>query len=467
MNFSLRFIAVLILLSSFYSQHLFAAAPKYVFFFIGDGMGIHQVEATQYFLQSTNPVGAKNLFMLESPVQTRIQTASASSLITCSAAAGTALATGVKTHIGIIGLGPDTLSQPESLRERAQKRKMKTGIISSVPLNHATPAVFYARQKSRHDYHAIAKQTITSGVDFFGGGLFLNEEENEISILSLLDSAGYKHTNTLSDMNKLKASDLPVLVSHPNLDPGQAMPLALDRPKGDMDLKDIVAKAIELLNNPNGFFIMTEGGRIDWAGHNNDLGGCLHEVIAFDKAIGVAMDFYKKFPDQTLIVITADHETGGLTLGNNQLPYQLHPELIIQQKISQDGFTVFMDSKRDSLKTKKIPFKNFFPVLTKYFGLNQVESPLELSSQEYQQLEKAYALSVYATPEDWKEYNNREPLGYMASKILAQKAGFHWGSNHHTANPVPLYAIGKGSEKFEKVRDISQVGETLFKVLSP
>jgi len=114
-----------------------------------------------------------------------------------------------------------------------------------------------------------------------------------------------------------------ILAFNENLDISAAMPYSMDNKENDLELKDIITKAIDVLDNENGFFIMLEGGKIDWACHMNDAAGCIKEVIAFDDAIGVAMKFYKKHPDETVILVTADHETGGLSLGSTLKKYSM------------------------------------------------------------------------------------------------------------------------------------------------
>ncbi len=310
---------------------LYCGKPvKYVFLFIGDGMGCHQ-------RQLPETAAGKKLLINQLPVHGMTRTASANDAVTDSAAAGTALACGVKTNNGVVGMNAKG-EQVDSIAVQAQKQGMKVGIISSVPLNHATPAAFYAHCDSRGDYDAIAMMMADSGFDFFGGCTLITSDSDKIKnnmkktgqdtsvdpvkaskILSLMNDKGYKVVAFPTDLSTVDASGKTFIY--------RDMTNVIDEtPANGFNLPQLTAKAIKALENPKGFFIMVEGGRIDWACHANDGAAAIAEVIAFDDAVSEAYKFYQQHPDDTLIVVTADHETGGLTVVNAEKSVKLMHE---------------------------------------------------------------------------------------------------------------------------------------------
>ncbi|MCK4814014.1 MAG: alkaline phosphatase, partial [Candidatus Marinimicrobia bacterium] len=293
---------------------------KYIFFFIGDGMGAVQMNAAERYLAAMeNKPGIIPLAMNLAPATGSITTNSKNRYITDSGAAVTALSTGFKTTLTTISMDAEHRYPLKTIAETAKERGMKVGIISTVDIDHATPAGFYAHQPKRSSYYEIAKQLANSNFDFFGGGdIQQNTDPKGIDKENIIDLAkrnGFIYINNATAFNYLQPSAGRVFFVHPDVNLDYAMPYSIDMDKDAITLSQIVDKAIKMLDGPDGFFIMIESGKIDWACHANDAATSIHETLAFDDAIKVALEFYSKHEKNTLILITADHETGGMSMG--------------------------------------------------------------------------------------------------------------------------------------------------------
>lgn len=342
-----HFISVLLLLLCLGCQEKTPVA-KYVFFFIGDGMGLGQVAlAEAYQAAQDGKTGNYPLNFSQFPVLGTATTYSASNVITCSSAAGTALATGEKTNNGMLGVRPDT-SDLTAITYKIKDAGYKVGVTSTVTLDHATPGAFYAHSSARSDYYSISTQLPASGFDFFGGGGFLQPlgaQEDQESVFSLIEKAGYTVAYGLDEFNELKAkNEKMVLLQDKDRNYLKDLPYAIDRKDGDLTQAGIVAAAVEFLDNEKGFFLMSEGGKIDWACHSNDGKTALMEVLDMADAVQVAIAFAQKHPDETLIVVTADHETGGLALGSVSEYVMFFNELDPQ---SQSKDALFANGQKD------------------------------------------------------------------------------------------------------------------------
>jgi len=461
------------------SALFFAQGPKYIFMFIGDGMGTTQISAAQLYKNTLGKPEGSKLNMLTFPVQGMTTTYSAYSFITDSAAAGTALATGYKTISGVISMDPSLSIVLETLAERAKALGRKVGIISSVSIDHATPAAFYAHQESRSSYYEISRQLVESGFDFFGGGSVRNptgkygDQEN---IFDYATENGYKVIRTQSDYDAFDALAKTaeyekVWVINEDIAGGSTMYYALDK-KDTFDLADITKTAIDYLDNDNGFFIMVEGGKIDWACHANDAASAIMDTLDFDEAIKEAMAFYSKHPNETLIVVTADHETGGMTIGSNGVTDDLKPELISYQNVSYDRFTTHVNQLKK--KERLVSFENdLMPVVENAFGLsldsrNPTNPDMILSAYEVKQFKKAFETFINGDPsteETHLLYAGYNPIAITCTHILNQKAGFGWTVFSHTGVPVATYALGNGQELFSGSYDNTDIAKKLFSLL--
>ena len=443
-----------------------AQRAKYVFFFIGDGMGLNQVNTTEMYLgEKDGRIGTQPLTFASFPVAGMATTFSASNSITDSAAGGTALATGSKTYNGAIGVNTDkeTLT---SVAEQAKRSGKKVGVTTSVSIDHATPASFYAHQPDRNMYYEIAQDMLEAGFDFYAGGGFLKPDKNAKgetvpSIFPQIEEAGYTLVRGVDEYEaQCDEADKMVLIQKEGADPS-CLPYAIDRREGDLTLKQITESAIDFLTKDNnkGFFLMVEGGKIDWACHGNDVGTVVREVIDLDEAVKVAYEFYKKHPKETLIVITADHETGGLGLGRKG--YTLALKSLVNQENSQDLLSRAITDLRKG-KDHKASWEEVKALLAEKMGFWE---ELPLSWEQERLLRDIYEESFVRNHVEFAEsmYSKTEPLAAAAKTIMSQLALVGWTSGDHTAEYVPVFAIGAGSEAFSGKMDNTDIPKRIAK----
>lgn len=432
---------------------------KYIFFFIGDGMGLPQKTAAEAF-------SGKRLTLDTFPAQGITTTHAADRFITGSAASATALGTGSKTNIGMIGMTPDG-KKLKNLAQMAKEKGMKVGVVSSVSIDHATPAAFYAHVPKRSMYHDIDHALAASGFDYFAGGGLKDPKgerkgtESKGDALEAAKKNGYKIVTKKADFMALTPADGKVLAWNEWLQDGGALPYTMDQRPEDITLAEFTAKGIELLNNPGGFFMMVEGGKIDWACHANDGAASIRNTLAFDEAVQKAVEFYEKHPEETLIVVTGDHECGGLTLGFAGTKYASHFDVLGAQKISFQKFT------DDFIKDFEGDFEAMKAIITENFGLRFEGDPesdrMVLEPYQANMLREAFAQSREgegeraATSEDYLLYGGYAPLAIKVTHILNQKAGLAWTSYSHTGVPVSTSAMGVGAERFNGYYDNTDV----------
>lgn len=478
-------------------------APKYVFLFIGDGMSYPQIQLTNYFISASQEESAgtatvdgeeksilasKNqLTMMSFPVAGSAQTYDSTSFAPDSASTATSIATGKKTWSGSINVSEDFSEEYETIAEKLKKQKdYKIGILSSVNLNHATPAAFYAHQESRNNYYEIGQELIESNFDYFaGGGLkdTTGSEENQEDLYALAEKAGYKVVKTQAEAEALSAEDGKAIVIDEHLADSDAMAYDLDRQDGEWSLADYVEKGIEVLDNDNGFFMMVEGGKIDWACHANDAASTIADTIALDDAVAKAVDFYEEHPDETLILVTGDHETGGLTIGFAGTDYDTFLKNFENQKIS---YAKYDSDYVASYKENKTDFDTVMKDVTELFGLaapqeeaaaatqqkdsadlhpeSENDGALEMTAYEYEQLKNAYEVTMARTgeeeefgQEEYVKYGSYEPLTVTITHILNNKSGINFGSYAHTGLPVEVLVKGVGQESFDGYYDNTDI----------
>ena len=292
---------------------------KYVFYFIGDGMGFNHVSLTEYWLGYTQDVfDSRPLSFSAFPVLGWAVTHSESNLITDSAAAGTALSTGSKTKNGMLATGPDSTAL-ESISYKIHDAGYKVGISSTVGINHATPAAFYGHNVNMGNYYEIAYEIPASEFEFFAGGGAIEstgDDEDRVSVYEAIEKGGYVIAEGMDDFAAKKDGAEKMMLLQKDGRLRTELPYAIDMKEDDMTQADLVRASIDFLYDENGegFFVMSEGGRIDWASHGNDTKAVILETLSLSDAVAEAVRFYNEHPDETLIVVTADHETGGLTL---------------------------------------------------------------------------------------------------------------------------------------------------------
>lgn len=280
--------------------------PKNIILVEGDGTGLSQISAAQFFKKEPSNYD-------RFPVIGLIKTSASSDLVTDSAASATAFATGTKTYNGAIGVNPDTISVPTLIEIVSKKYEMKTGIIVTSTITHATPACFYAHVKNRNNHEEIARFLPTSDIDFFAGaGLkYFNERQDGLNLLDALNANGFT-IDTISLKNHEDADKLGFLLAP------ESMPTMLEG-RGNF-LQNASNMALQRLSNERGFLLMVEGSQVDWGGHDNDAPYLIAELIDLDYTIGALLDFAKA-DGETLVIVTADHETGGFTLAAKEGDY--------------------------------------------------------------------------------------------------------------------------------------------------
>jgi alkaline phosphatase len=475
--------------------------PKYVFMFIGDGLGLQQISAAEAYLAALEPEtrgkpGIIKLSFGDFPAQGLCTTYSANSFITDSAPAATSLATGYKTDNGVIGLDPGKTRSFATVAELAKKSGMRVGIVSTVSLNHATPASYYAHQPSRNSYYEIGMQLVKSGFDYFAGGGILQHNAKDsrgnprASLYEVAAQDGFVVLRDRASIMSASFDGKPILAVNPDLDRDSAMPYALDKKDGDVSLSEFVQKGIEVLSNDRGFFFMVEGGKIDWACHANDAATSIMDTLAFDQSIRVALDFAAAHPAETLIVVTGDHETGGMALGFAGTEYASFFEKIAFQKKSFLEFDKHIAALR-SAKGASATLADMEDLIRENFGLlflspgelavlkeaagkdaaARARYGMALNADERRQLASALGKSMQgdrikdATTHDFLLYGGYEPLSIQITHILNNKAGIGWTSYAHTGIPVPVYAVGIGNELFRGYYDNTDIAWKLFSIM--
>ncbi len=424
-------VIVTILLS--YSILSFAGQAKNIILMIGDGMGPAHIQVT--WLYATRQLG-KNLVMTE--VMDNGRTAymvndTADSTVTESAAAATQMATGVKVLAKSIGIGPDG-KVLKTILEMAKDKGKATGLVTTSKITDATPAAFVAHVEHRSDEMRIADQLVKSGVNIlFGGGkdFFVPESEKgkrKDGKNLLIEAKGnrYAVAETAEEMKSAQGDKILGIFNQ------GFMNFEIDR-KGSTEpsLAEMTAKALGVLGKKEqGFFLMVEGGRIDHAAHYYDIGSVISDTLAFDEAVKVAYDFQKANPD-TLLIITADHETGGLVV----LPYT--PTSKEYEGINLEAISKIKASflKRNMELGNNPSPEKIKEVMKKYYDIDLTEDQVKIIQEN--PIKKL-------DPRHFAKYGD---AGIASVLRLHHRIG--WATDSHTANPLFLWGIGRGSDKIK------------------
>ncbi len=447
--------------------------PKYVFLFIGDGMSFAQVNAAQIYKGSISQeeLDIGKLSFTQFPVTGMATTYDATSFCPDSASAGTALSCGIKTKSGVLGLAADKETRPKNIAEMLKEDGRKIGIISTVSINNATPAAFYAHVPSRSDYYDIAMQMALSGFDYFGGGSLVDpagDDGDEEDAFDVLKQNGYTIADTKEEIMALGSNSGRVYAVSPELQNSGAMPYSLDAAGDDLSLADFVSKGIDVLDNENGFFMVCESGMIDWACHANDAMTAIAETLVLEDAVGEALEFADAHPGETLIVVTADHETGGMALGYAATDYDTNFSILEGQTLSYSAFnTAFSEMKKAD---PQLMMSDVLPVIKESFGLVAPDDPdaaltqnagRVLSAYEYEKLASALSESLGNRKSGKDEskllYGGYEPLTVTLTHILNNKAGIGWTSYAHTGGLVPVFAYGADAQSFSGSYDNTDI----------
>jgi len=450
-----------------------SAEVKYVFYFIGDGMGVNQINVTETYLAALKgKIGIEPICMSSLPVVGMVNTYSATNGVTDSAAGGTALATGKKTKNGAIGVLKDLETPCTSIAAWAQKAGKAVGVATTVSITHATPASFYGHQPRRQMYYELGQDLCKSGYDFFAGSDFNKPytKEGEPSLHEQAQAAGYTIVKGYKEYQKKgrKADKLILLQSdekNKKLNSEQ-LPYALDQDKNDLTLEQIVRAGINFLTSKqkDGFFFAIEGGMIDWACHRNDIGNCINEVLDLDKAIKVAYEFYQQHPDETIIVISADHETGGLVMGTG--PYELRTDLLKYQRHSIDELKWILREQY-----KKSPKKFTWTAVEKQLreqmgfgaGIRLKDEQQERLQKRWKDIENAIA-EANGDAESKAVRDRINDLCETTKHIISEVAMISWASGGHSNGYVPIYAVGPGTEVFQGRIDNIEIAPAMGRI---
>ena len=469
-------------------------APKYVFLFIGDGMSYPQIQSTADYLgaltdedywQAQPSLDDNQGAILDGPSYLNFMnfeaagsavTYDSNSFAPDSASTATSIATGYKTYSGSINVDETGTVKYETIAEKLHEQKgYSVGVITSVNLNHATPAAFYAHQASRSSYYEIGLEMIASDFEYFAGGGLLSptgSEGDQEDLYALAAEAGYTVTRTQADAEKVGADTEKAILIDEHLADSDAMAYEIDRTEDMWSLADYVEKGIEVLSDDeDGFFMMCEGGKIDWACHANDAGSTIHDTVALADAVQVAIDFAAEHPEETLILVTGDHETGGLTIGFAGTDYDTYLDLLESQKISYAKFDSDYVAK---YKENKTSFEDVMKDVTELFGLKtegEEGDKLVLTEYELEQLRAAYEKSVNGTAasqyeqEEYVLYGTYEPLSVTITHIINNKSGVSFTSYSHTGLPVAVLAHGVNAEVFNGYYDNTEIYDKLADML--
>lgn len=471
------------------------STPKYVFFFLGDGMANSQIQAAEAYLTTLNGGSAKlatdllkpanRLTMSKLPVQGMQTTYDAFALMTDSASSGTAFACGIKTVSGTVGMDETKTHSVKSVAQLAREQGRKVGIISSVSLDHATPASYYASADNRGYYNNIATQLAATGYEFFGGGGFASPTgparsgDTGNNIWDLLDTNGYTVLDDRASIMSLKTTpQSKVVCINPWLQDSGAMPYAVDRPTTNLSLAEMTEVAIACLSTKErkvkdkGFFLMVEGGKIDWACHANDAVATIGDMLDFDDSVAVALEFYAKHPKDTLIIVTGDHETGGMTVGHATTGYTAYYDRLMTQDCSFQYFgdNQWVDHKATyasgydyTSPTNLAGNAEFVTLLNDTFGLVWAD----LNDYQKDKLEDAYDKSMCgsnnnnAAENTYLYSSGYEPIVVTITHILNERASIGWTSYSHTGVPVPVYAMGAGAWRFAGFYDNTDIAKAI------
>ena len=469
-------------------------APKYVFLFIGDGMSYPQIQSTADYLgaltdedywqaqpslddnQGAILDGPRYLNFMNFEAAGSAVTYDSNSFAPDSASTATSIATGYKTYSGSINVDETGTVKYETIAEKLHEQKgYSVGVITSVNLNHATPAAFYAHQASRSSYYEIGLEMIASDFEYFAGGGLLSptgSEGDQEDLYALAAEAGYTVTRTQADAEKVGADTEKAILIDEHLADSDAMAYEIDRTEDMWSLADYVSKGIEVLSDDeDGFFMMCEGGKIDWACHANDAASTIHDTQALADAVQVAIDFAAEHPEETLILVTGDHETGGLTIGFAGTDYDTYLDLLESQKISYAKFDSDYVAK---YKENKTSFEDVMKDVTELFGLKtqgEEGDKLVLTEYELEQLRAAYEKSVNGTAasqyeqEEYVLYGTYEPLSVTITHIINNKSGVSFTSYSHTGLPVAVLAHGVNAEVFNGYYDNTEIYDKLADML--
>lgn len=429
--------------------------PRYIFYFIGDGMGMGPVMTAQAYnreiLKNDQP-----LLMMQFPVVSWCMTYSASHSITDSAAAGTALSTGHKTKNGMLGMDPDTVSVT-SIARQFKDAGYGVGIVTSVAPDDATPGAFYAHVPYRKMYYDIDIQAARSGYDFLAGAGLLGTvtaDGDSTDVLDVMAEQGVQMIYGPDEITRIN-SDKVFLVNPRGTSPYN-IGYTIDSIGGVLTLPLIAETCLEHLErvSPDRFFMMVEGGNIDHALHGNDGGAAVKEVLNFDQALKVAYDFYLAHPDETLIIVTADHDTGGMVNVHSRTGQHMPLGVFDWQKVSKEEFSNYCKSL---LRDRRVyRWEDMQEYLEQNLGLF---THIPVSEERLESLKKMFndTFEMRNSADQKTLYASFNAFAVEVFKLVNDAAGAAFTTVGHSGNPVPVFAVGVGSDEFKGLNNNSDL----------
>ncbi len=434
-------------------------APKYIFYFIGDGMGTGSVMAADTYLRLA--AGRPTPLLWETfPKGSLATTYSHNSPVTDSAAAGTALATGHKTRNNMLGMNPDSVAV-RNIAEELKEMGYGIGLVTNVAADDATPGAFYAHVPSRDMAYDIDTQAAESKVDFLAGSRIrgIKRDGKYSGIYEKFAENGWNVVRGAQNFNVSDAKRVLLINDVDTLNNNSGY--AIDKPAEANLLRDYTAAAISHLttHTPERFFMMVEGGNIDWAAHDDDAATVIREILDFEETLQLAYDFYCAHPDETLIVLTADHETGGMTVGQKSVGYNCYPKRIEGQTMSKAAFNDYVSTllKRQEPVTPE----EMKQILTDKLGFYTL---IPINEARQKRLDETFE-RTFVTRNDYFSdalYHKFPEFVEEAFTIINEVAGFGFTTPNHSGNPVGVYAIGKGSELFGFSLDNTRIPQLIL-----
>lgn len=427
------------------------SAPKNIIMIVGDGMGPAYTSAYRYFHDNPNTdaieetVFDRHLVGMSSTYPARI-----SGYVTDSAAAATALATATKSYNGAIAV--DVNKKPvESVLVWAKKQGKKTGMVVTSQINHATPASYLAHNESRNNYNEIADNFLkdADNIDLlFGGGwqYFIRED---INLVDGFKAKGFNYIDNYDQLDKLNNGEKSL-----GLFADKGLPWALDDTNPHR-LSAMTKTAIAQLENEQGFFMLVEASQVDWGGHSNDIASAMAEMDDLAKTLEYLESYVAKNPN-TLVVLTADHSTGGFTIGKDG-DYLWQPDILRNMIMSPQSIGEIL-AKEQIVKTKVSKMLNFMITDVEFDTLKADKIKAEKALVEYN------ALSAVAKKQ-LRKPTLKKAMHLSVNHLIDQRTVTGWTTFGHTGVDVPVFAMGKQKELFEGLSDNTEIAQKIFHLL--
>ncbi len=389
-------------------------------------------------------------------------TYSASGPITDSAAAGTALATGHKTLNGMVGVTPDTVAV-ESVAAQLHRAGYGVGILTTVAPDDATPSAFYAHQPSRKMKYEIGLDYAASGYEFLAGSRLYGGKKDglETDLYKVFADSNIAVVHGIDGLAEVTSNRV-ILLNKEEFRSGN-VGYTIDSVSGTLTLPEMTRAALAHLQkiSPEGFFMMSEAGNIDYAGHSNDGAAVVKEIINFNEAIAVAYDFYLSHPDETLIVVTADHDTGGMAIGFPASGYSGWIKNVEYQRISKDCFGDFCKGIMDSRSI--FTWDDMKELLSDKLGF---WSKIDIPDEAERMLQKKFDITFnQRAGKDQKTlYNDFNEFTVAVFRTMDNATGIDWTTTGHSGNPVPVFAVGVGADEFKTVNNNIDIPAKIRKI---